>query len=73
MARYDYHCRSCHTYQEVERSIHADEEAVSCPTCDTQMHKVYGPIGVIMKGDGFYKNDSKRVVKNFYPENGDSL
>lgn len=73
MARYDYHCRGCNSYEEVERSIHAEEEIIRCPKCNTAMRKVYGPIGVVLKGPGFHKTDSRSTVQNFYPENGDSL
>lgn len=73
MATYDYHCRECHEWAEVERSIHDMEEAVPCPKCTQEMRRVYGPIGVVLKGSGFHKTDSRNSVKNFYPENGDSL
>lgn len=73
MAKYDYHCRECLEWYEVERSIHAVEEPVSCVKCEQPMRRVYGPVGTVLKGDGFYKNDSARKIKNFYPENGDSV
>lgn len=73
MAKYDYHCRGCNTYEEVERSIHAEEEIINCPKCSTAMRKVYGPIGVILKGNGFYKTDKDQVNNNFYPENGSMI
>lgn len=73
MPSYDYHCRECHTWEEVSRSIHDIEEAVSCPKCGSDMSRVYGPVGVVLKGDGFYRNTKNKQAKNFYPESGDSL
>jgi putative FmdB family regulatory protein len=73
MAKYDYHCRGCNSYEEVERSIHAEEEIINCPKCGTAMRKVYGPINVSLKGSGFYRNDSNRQAENFYPESGNSI
>lgn len=70
MAKYDYHCRDCNTWEEVERSIHDIEEAVPCPKCETSMRRVYGPVGVVLKGPGFHKTDSQPTNTNFYPENG---
>jgi hypothetical protein len=73
MAKYDYHCRGCNSYEEVERSIHAEEEIIHCPKCNTAMRKVYGPINYAFKGSGFHKNDSRQEGTNFYPENGSKL
>lgn len=73
MAKYDYHCRGCNTYEEVERSIHAEEQIIHCPKCNTAMRKVYGPIGVVLKGPGFHKTDAREAASNFYPENGSTL
>jgi putative FmdB family regulatory protein len=73
MAKYDYHCRGCNSYEEVERSIHAEEEIINCPKCNTSMRKVYGPINYSFKGTGFHKNDARQAAANFYPENGSKL
>jgi putative FmdB family regulatory protein len=73
MPRYDYHCRECLTWDEVERSIHAPEEPVLCPRCAKDMNRVYGPVGVILNEEGFYKSDNNPQTKNFYRENGSTL
>lgn len=70
MAKYDYRCRACETYHEVERSIHEEEIEVPCPKCNTVLVRVYGPIGVVLKGQGFYRTDKEPTNTNFYPENG---
>lgn len=56
MARYDYHCRKCHAWYEIERSIHDPEESLSCPDCFSTLRRVYGPVGVQFKGSGWTKN-----------------
>lgn len=71
MAKYDYHCRTCFTWKEVDRSIHEAEQAVVCPACQTSMKRVYSPIAIRFKSAGLYKNDSQ--INNFYPENGSTL
>jgi putative FmdB family regulatory protein len=73
MPKYDYHCRTCLEWNEVERSIHAEETDMLCPTCSQPMQRVYGPIGVVLKGQGFYKTDKDPVNNNFYPENGSMI
>ena len=73
MPKYDYRCRTCETWEEVERSIHSDDQPVPCPTCQKDMQKVYGPVGIVLKGKGFYKTDKEPDTVNFYPENGSTL
>ena len=73
MATYDYHCRECHEWAEVDRSIHDVEQPVNCPKCENIMKRVYGPINATFKGDGFYRNDKNQKSNNFYPENGSTL
>lgn len=70
MAKYDYRCRECETYYEIERSIHDPESDLACPVCTSTLTRVYGPVGVVLKGDGFYRTDSQPKNTNFYPENG---
>lgn len=64
MAKYDYHCRTCFTWEEVDRSIHEAEQAVFCPACQTSMKRVYSPIAIRFKST---------QINNFYPENGSTL
>jgi putative FmdB family regulatory protein len=72
MAKYDYECKLCQIGTEVERSIHEEEQAIHCPECKDLMKRVYGPVGVVMKGAGFYKTDTA-PSNNFYSENGSTL
>jgi putative FmdB family regulatory protein len=36
-----------------------DEPASECPTCGCSVRKVYGSVGVVFKGSGFYRTDSR--------------
>jgi putative FmdB family regulatory protein len=36
-----------------------DAPASECPTCGSSVRKVYGSVGVVFKGSGFYRTDSR--------------
>ena len=58
MPTYDYRCRSCGNVTEV---IHAMREdgPTTCELCGGQLRRVLFPSGIIFKGAGFYRNDSR--------------
>jgi len=55
---YDYQCRSCGTVTEL---IHSMLEAgpTTCEKCGGELRRVLFPAGIIFKGSGFYRNDSR--------------
>jgi putative FmdB family regulatory protein len=55
---YDYQCRSCGTITEVVHSMFADGPT-KCERCGGQLRRVFHPTGIIFKGGGFYKTDSR--------------
>jgi putative FmdB family regulatory protein len=55
---YDYQCRSCGTTTEVIHSM-LEEGPTSCARCGGQLRRVLFPAGIIFKGSGFYKTDSR--------------
>lgn len=59
MPTYDYQCRSCGTVTEL---IHSMLEAgpTTCEKCGGELRRVLFPAGIIFKGSGFYRNDSRR-------------
>jgi putative FmdB family regulatory protein len=67
---YEYRCEHCEQTYDVFQSF-ADDALTACPTCGNPVRKVYGNVGVVFKGSGFYKNDSrpKESVKSS-SENG---
>jgi len=55
---YDYQCRSCGVITEVVHSM-LDEGPTTCELCGGQLRRVFHPTGIIFKGGGFYKTDSR--------------
>lgn len=58
MPRYQYACTACGEELEVVQSF-ADEPLTQCPSCPGRLRKVFSPVGVVFKGSGFYKTDSR--------------
>ena len=55
---YDYQCRACGNVTEVIHSMQEDGPSV-CELCGGQLRRVLFPSGIIFKGPGFYRNDSR--------------
>jgi putative FmdB family regulatory protein len=55
---YEYHCDSCDQNFDVVQSFH-DDALTACPTCGSPVRKVFGNVGIVFKGSGFYKTDSR--------------
>jgi len=58
MPTYEYRCERCSTTVEVVQSF-ADAALTTCEVCGAQLRKVYAPVGIVFKGSGFYKTDSR--------------
>ncbi|THJ75215.1 FmdB family transcriptional regulator [Candidatus Frankia alpina] len=58
MPTYQYRCTDCGRDLEVAQSF-SDASLTECPTCAGRLRKVFGSVGVVFKGSGFYKNDSR--------------
>jgi len=58
MPTYEYACKSCGEHLEVVQSF-KDDALTECPNCRGSLKKVFGNIGIVFKGSGFYKNDSR--------------
>ena len=60
MPTYQYVCTNPdgkHDFELVQSFT--DEPASECPTCGSSVRKVYGSVGVVFKGSGFYRTDSR--------------
>jgi putative FmdB family regulatory protein len=55
---YDYQCRSCGFITEVVHSM-LDDGPTVCERCGGELRRVIHPTGIIFKGGGFYKTDSR--------------
>jgi putative FmdB family regulatory protein len=55
---YEYVCTDCGNDLEVVQKF-TDERLTECPVCHGQLRKVFYPVGVVFKGSGFYRTDSR--------------
>jgi putative FmdB family regulatory protein len=55
---YQYRCTECHHAFEQFQSF-TDDALTVCPECGGRLRKVYNAVGVVFKGSGFYRNDSR--------------
>jgi putative FmdB family regulatory protein len=58
MPTYEYACTECGEHVEVVQSM-SDAPLTTCPVCGGRLRKVFAPIGVVFKGSGFYRTDSR--------------
>ena len=58
MPTYEYACTACAQHIEVVQSM-SDEPLRECGNCGGTLRKVFSPIGIVFKGSGFYRNDSR--------------
>jgi putative FmdB family regulatory protein len=58
MPTYEYACLQCGEHVEVYQSF-TDEPLSVCPNCGGQLRKVFHPAGILFRGSGFYKTDSR--------------
>ena len=63
MPTYQYACKECDHRFEVVQSF-SDASLTDCPECQGTLRKLYGSVGVIFKGSGFYRTDSRSDSKS---------
>jgi len=59
MPTYQYRCAKCGEQFELWQSIHDDSLTVHDGECGGALSKVMGAAGIVLKGAGFYRNDSR--------------
>lgn len=71
MPTYQYACTDaeCGNRFELVQSF-TDHAASECPVCNHAVRKVYGSVGVVFKGSGFYRNDSRAAAAKAESSNG---
>jgi putative FmdB family regulatory protein len=55
---YQYSCTECGHFFEAVQSF-SDDSLTVCPECDGRLRKVFNAVGVVFKGSGFYRTDSR--------------
>jgi len=58
MPTYEYACTECGKHIEVVQSM-SDAPLATCAICGGRLRKVFSPIGIVFKGSGFYRTDSR--------------
>ena len=58
MPTYQYACTACDERLEAVQSF-TDAPLTECPACGGTLRKVFSAVGVVFKGSGFYKTDSR--------------
>jgi putative FmdB family regulatory protein len=55
---YQYACTECgHAFEQVQSFT--DDALTTCPECSGRLRKVFNAVGVVFKGSGFYRTDSR--------------
>ena len=62
MPTYQYACTACDERLEAVQTF-TDAPLTECPVCGGALRKVFSAVGVVFKGSGFYKNDSRDSAK----------
>jgi putative FmdB family regulatory protein len=58
MPTYEYTCTECGDRTEAVQSI-SDPPLTTCTVCGGRLRKVFSPVGIVFKGSGFYRTDSR--------------
>jgi putative FmdB family regulatory protein len=55
---YQYACTECGEQLEKVQKF-SDDPLTVCPNCNGRLRKVFSPVGIVFKGSGFYRTDSR--------------
>ncbi|MFD0258084.1 FmdB family zinc ribbon protein [Kitasatospora indigofera] len=58
MPTYQYQCTECGNGLEAVQKF-TDDALTTCPDCQGRLRKVFSAVGVVFKGSGFYRTDSR--------------
>lgn len=66
MPTYQYACTECgHAFEQVQSF--SDDALTVCPACEGRLRKVFNAVGVVFKGSGFYRTDSRSGSSSSVP------
>ena len=58
MPTYQYACTECgHSFEQFQSF--SEDALTVCPVCDGKLRKLFNAVGVVFKGSGFYRTDSR--------------
>ena len=71
MPTYQYACTECgHAFDQVQSF--SDASLTVCPQCQGKLRKVFSAAGVVFKGSGFYRTDSRKSSTSSSSSSGSS-
>ena len=71
MPTYQYRCTDCgHSFDEFQSFT--DDALSVCPVCGGRLRKLFNAVGVVFKGSGFYRNDSRTTTGDKTPSTSTS-
>lgn len=66
MPTYQYACTECsHAFEQFQSF--SDSSLTECPVCQGRLRKVFNAVGVVFKGSGFYRTDSRAGSSSTVP------
>jgi len=69
---YQYACTECgHEFDTVQSF--SDASLTECPQCTGKLRKVFNAVGIVFKGSGFYRTDSRSSASTGPGESGDKV
>ena len=71
MPTYQYRCTECDHQLEAVQSF-SDEPLTVCPACEGRLRKLFSSVGIVFKGSGFYRTDSRAGASSSSSPNGSS-
>ena len=71
MPTYAYACTECGHQFDVVQSF-SDDSLTTCPECSGRLRKQFNAVGVVFKGGGFYKTDSRSSSNSSGSSSGSS-
>ena len=70
MPTYQYTCRECGEPLEAVQKF-TDAPLSVCPACGGRLRKVFSAVGIVFKGSGFYRTDSRNGSSTAAPKDKD--
>ncbi|MFI9233541.1 FmdB family zinc ribbon protein [Streptomyces rimosus] len=71
MPTYQYQCTACGEGLEAVQKF-TDDALTECPACQGRLKKVFSAVGIVFKGSGFYRNDSRGSSSSSSPASSSS-
>ncbi|MCB2176859.1 MAG: hypothetical protein KQH57_13695 [Actinomycetales bacterium] len=62
MPTYSYACTECEHRFDAQQAF-TDDALTDCPQCGGRLRKLFGNVGVVFKGSGFYRTDARDDAK----------